>query len=369
MTDLHLSYRETGRLRALLRAWDERIAGEPPIALHRWASLAVWPIARSATVAASTGIEGNRLSVEEVEEVLAGGAVQGRVADVRDVRNYNRALEIANRAALREDFEWSQELLRRLNAAIIDGLEDDERGEYRSGPVVVGGMYEPPDHRLVPGLMTQLVDWLRAQDDDHTLIRAGLAHLNVVSIHPWLNGNGRAARVVGSLSLMRRGIAAPELVNIEAVIRAQPGAYVTALQETHGPAYQPDRHAATTWLEYFAGLAVDRLDLRTRLDAAIQADFGLLAMELDAAGRPLDWAPFLLAARIAPVRTAEVASRLGLSPSRARAMLAEAVGAAWLSAAGERRGRRYVPADRLADLPMRTPDVMDRLRRGRPVVD
>jgi len=367
MTDLHLSYRETGRLRALLRAWDERIAGEPPIALHRWASLAVWPVARSATVAASTGIEGNRLSLEEVEEVLSGGAVQGRVADVRDVRNYNRALDIANRAALRQDFEWTQELLRRLNATILDGLEDDERGEYRPGPVVVGGMYEPPEHHRISGLMTQFVDWLRADDDDHTLVRAGLAHLNVVSIHPWLNGNGRTARVVGGLSLMRRGIAAPELVNIEAVIRGQPDAYVAALQETHGSAYQPDRHAATAWLEYFAALAVDRLDLRTRLDAAIQADFGLLAMELDAADRPLNWAPVLLAARIAPVRTTDVGARLGLSPSRARAVLAEAVAAGWLSVAGQRRGRRYVAADRLAGLPMRTPDVMDRLRRGRPI--
>ena len=367
MSDLHLSYQRTDRLQALLDHWDERVAGEPPVALHRWANLAVWPAARSATVAASTGIEGNRLSVDEVDEVLAGGSVSGRTADIRDVRNYNRALDIANRAALRPDFEWTQELLRRLNATILDGLEDDERGEYRRGPVVVGGMYEPADHRVVPGLMAQLVDWLRAEQNDHTLIRAGLAHLNLVSIHPWLNGNGRTARVVGSLALMRRGIAAPELVNIEAVIRDQPDAYVAALQEAQGPTYQPDRHAATAWLAYFAALAVDRLDLRTRLDAAIQSDFGLLAMELDAARVSLDWAPFLLAARVAPLRTALVSDHLGLSASRARAMLAEAVAAGWLTPVGERRGRRYHAADRLAALPMRTPDVVERLRRGRPI--
>jgi Fic family protein len=363
MTDLHLSYATTERLAALLTEWDERVPDEPPLALHRWASLAVWPAARSATVAASTAIEGNRLSVEEVGEVLAGGAVAGRSADVQDVRNYNSALDLANRAALRENFEWSQELLRRLNATILSGLEDDERGEYRRGPVVVGGAYEPPDHRLLPGLMAQLVDWLQA-DDDHTVIRVGLAHLNVVSIHPWLDGNGRTSRVVGSLVLMRRGIAAPELVNIEAVIRSQPDAYVAALQETHGPTYQPDRHSATVWLEYFARLAVDRLELRTRLEGAIQSDFGLLSMELDAARLPTDWAPILLAARVGAVRTAQVTAHLGLSPSRARAVLAEAVAAGWLRPVGERRGRRYHPTDRLARLPLRTPDVMDRLRRG-----
>jgi Fic family protein len=358
MISLHVAYQHTRRLEELLRAWDERVASEPPVRLHRWAEVAVWPAARSATVAASTGIEGNRLTIDEVDEVLAGGSAAGSPADIRDVRNYNNALDMANRAALRPDFEWTQELLRRLNAAVLDGLEDDERGEYRREPVIVGGVYEPPAHQLLPGLMAELVDWLESAGSDHTLVFAGLAHLNVVSIHPWLNGNGRTARVVGSLALMRRGIAAPELVNIEAVIRGAPDEYVDALQVTHGPAYQPDRHSATAWLEYFAAIAVDRLELRTRLDAAIQADIGLLAMELDAANHPTAWAPVLLAARVVPVRTSLVAGRLGLSSSRARAILAEAVAGGWLVAVGERRGRTYEPSDRLAGLPLRTPDVL-----------
>ena len=71
--------------------------------------------------------------------------------------------------------------------------------------------------------MRELVDWLRGDDgSDHTLVQGGLTHLNVVSIHPWHNGNGRTAGVAGSLALMRRGIAAPELVNVESWIRAHP---------------------------------------------------------------------------------------------------------------------------------------------------
>ncbi len=367
MSGLHISYQRTAALDDLMRSWDESIAAEGPPALHRWTNLAVWPSARSATVAGSTGIEGNPLSAEQVEDVLAGGSIRADPADVRDVRNYNAALDIANRAALRTDFEWSQELLRRLNAEILAGLEDDERGEYRTGPVTVGGVYAPPDQLVVPILMTELVDWLRDEGADHTLVRAGLAHLNVVSIHPWLNGNGRTSRVVGSLVLMRRGIAAPELVNIESVIRADPAAYIAVLQETHGHTYQPDRHSATRWLEYFARISVDRLALRTRLDAAIQHDIGLLVMELDRANEPLAWAPILLASRIAPVRTAGLAGPLDLSMPRVRAMLAAAVAAGWLQTEGENRGRRYLSGPRLDPLPLRTPDVMERLRRGTPV--
>jgi Fic family protein len=369
MADLHITYQRTSTLARLLDAWDAQIATEGPVALHRWTNLAVWPSARSATVAGSTGIEGNPLSAEQVDDVLTGGAVSARPADIRDVRNYNGALEIANRATLRPDFEWTQELLRRLNATILSGLEDDELGEYRLGPVIVGGMYAPPDHHVVPSLMSEFVDWLRPDRDEHPLVRAGLAHLNVVSIHPWLNGNGRTARVVGSLVLMRHGVAAPELVNIESVIRANRDGYVAVLQETHGPTYQPDRHSATAWMEYFAALSVDRLALRARLDAAIQNDIGLLVLELDRADEPLDWVPILLAIRVAPARTAYVARQLGLSASRARAMLAEAVAAGWLRADGENRGRRYLSAARLVNLPLRTPEVMDRLRRGAPVED
>jgi Fic family protein len=367
MTDLHIAYQRTPELQRLLDAWDEQITAEGPVALHRWTDLALWPSARSATVAGSTGIEGNPLLAEQVDEILGGGLVAARPADIQDVRNYNSALEIANRAALRPDFEWSQELLRRLNGAITAGLEDDDLGEYRRGPVTVGGVYLPPDHHVVPALMGELIEWLRAEPDEHTLIRAGLAHLNVVSIHPWLNGNGRTSRVVGSLVLMRHGVAAPELINVESVIRANPRAYVDALQITHGPTYQPDQHAATVWLEYFAALSVDRLDLRARLEAAIQADVGLLSMELDRAGDPASWIPLLLAAAIAPVRTTQVAGPLGLSGPRIRAMLGAAVAAGWLVTDGENRGRRYLVGHRLQALPLRSPEMMGRLRRGAPI--
>jgi len=117
--------------------------------------------------------------------------------------------------------------------------------------------------------MADLVDWLRGEDALHPLVRAGLTHLNVVSIHPWLNGNGRAARVAGSLMLMRCGIGSPELLNVESEIRANRERYFEVLQETHGPEYQPSEHSATPWLEYFAEICVRRAEIRNRVTAAI----------------------------------------------------------------------------------------------------
>ncbi len=362
---LHIAYQETPALRRLLAAWDEGIAGEGPLARHRWTDIALWPAARSATVAGSTGIEGNPLGPEDVDAVLAGHPGERSTPDMRDVLNYNGALDLANAAALRPDFEWSQELLRRLNATILAGLPDDERGEYRTGPVTVGGIFVPPDATRLPALMRELVEWLRADDlRQHTVVRAGLTHLNVVSIHPWTNGNGRTARVAGSLALMRRGISAPELVNIESWIRSHPDAYAAVLQETHGPDYRPDERSATAWLEYFGAICVDRLDLRNGLLAAAQADIGILVIELSERAQPTTWAPVLLAARIGAIRTSAIAGPLGLSAPRVRAILASMVEAGWLAPVGDRRGRRYEAAPMLRALDLRSPALMERLRAG-----
>lgn len=362
MLDLHLAYQNTAHLQELLDSWDAHVAAEGPIVHHRWTDIALWPAARNATVAGSTAIEGNPLTPAQVDEVLSGGRVDARPTDIREVLNYNAALDLANRAALRPDFEWSQELIRRLNAVIMDGLEDDERGEYRQQPVTVGGVFLPPEHERLPALMAQLVDWLRTDEPVHPLVRAGLTHLNVVSIHPWVNGNGRTARVTGSLMLMRCGIGSPELLNVESEIRANRERYFDVLQATHGPRYEPLEHSATPWLVYFAEICVNRVEVRNRVTNAIPGDVGLLVMELQGSSAGPEWAIVLLSARLAPIRTTRIAEMLGLSPGRARAILAEMARAGWLEPDGERRGRRYRPSQRLLDLPLRTPELMDQLR-------
>ncbi len=361
MSDLHLAYTTTPRLRALLDQWDAAITQEPSISRHPWARISLWPAARSSTVAASTAIEGNSLTLEQVHEVLSGGTVQGSAEDIRDVLNYDSALDLANLMALRPDFEWTQEVFHRLNATILRGLEDDERGEYRTQPVTVGdGAYSPPDHQRVPSLMTQLVEWLRSPQDCHPIVQAGLIHLNVVSIHPWLNGNGRTARVAGSLMFMRCNVSAPELVNVEWAIRADPVRYVTVLQHTHGARYDPERHSATEWLEYFAELSVERLDVENRLSEATANDVGLIAMQLSGAGYSADWYAVLLGARIAPFRTAEMARALGLSTARVRAMVARLCRDGWLTAVDESRARYYTAGPRLLALPLRAPALWER---------
>ena len=93
--------------------------------------LVVWPAARDAAVSGSTGIEGNPLTPTEVEVVVAGAAVDADGAHIREVEDYNRALNLARDAAARPGFAWSHEVIHLVNATIMEGLPRDTHGDYR----------------------------------------------------------------------------------------------------------------------------------------------------------------------------------------------------------------------------------------------
>jgi Fic family protein len=95
-------------------------------------------------------------------------------------------------------------------------------GRYRTGEIhVTGGdplepSYTGPDADAVPALMSELVEWLRGGDlDSPAYARSAMAHLNLVGIHPWREGNGRTARALHTAVLARTGGPAPEFSSIE----------------------------------------------------------------------------------------------------------------------------------------------------------
>ena len=356
MRRLYVAYGETEALAGSLRAWDEGVERARNLGEHAWTHIALATSARGATVAASTAIEGNPLSPEQVANVLAGSPMAAQASAVREVLNYAAALDVARSAARRRRFRWTDELLRRLNATVMAGLPSDERGEFRREPVTVGA-YHPPDAVDVPALVEELIDWL-AEDRSHPLVRAGLVHLNVVSIHPWLDGNGRTARVAGALSLLRDDVGSPEILNVEAHLRADRDGYFAALLESQGERFDPENHSATPWLEYFAAACVLRLDVQERLFAATPGDFGALTMALVARGEPIEWAPMLLAARLGPIRTTQIATLLGRSAPQVRSMLSRMARGGWLVAEGDRRGRRYRAGRRLMAVDLQVPELL-----------
>lgn len=130
-------------------------------------------------------------------------------------------------------------------------------GQWREGAVYVTDVRDPsiaaytaPLTDELPMLMAELVDWLNADDSAHTLVRAAMAHLQLVSIHPWADGNGRMSRSLQTLMIAREGVLAPEFSSIEAWL-GRPGNTWEYYRELtlRGAVYLPEQDVAS-WIRF-----------------------------------------------------------------------------------------------------------------------
>jgi Fic family protein len=227
-------------------------------------------LVRATTVAQSTAIEGFRVA-EEDAVALVGGDVHANAGEVDRlaVECYARAMDHVSAMADDPEFRWSARVILDLHFDACSFQRDTCAGRWRSESVgIVDGqgrpVYQAPDAGDVPGLMADVVEWLEHGDRGaHVVIRAAMAHLHVVSVHPFRDGNGRVSRIVQSLALARDGLLAPEFGSIEEYLGEHTPAYYEALQRTHGATYDHRRDAGA-WVAFCVRAHLDQA--RRRLD-------------------------------------------------------------------------------------------------------
>lgn len=236
-------------------ALGQRIAGTP----HRWVT-ALRKFLTADAVAASNSIEGFTVSTVDVEDLIAGES------DV-DVSEENRQETLAYQWMMTylqtlhdvPDFCYSKGQLNALHW-MLQGHRHTSRkpaGQWRRGPVYVTDADDPniaaytaPDADAVPDLIAELVDWLNAKDDSHPLVRAAMAHLHLVSIHPWPDGNGRMSRSLQTLLIAREGVLAPEFSSIEAWLGRSRNTWEYYRElASRGPTYVPDQDVSS-WIKF-----------------------------------------------------------------------------------------------------------------------
>lgn len=183
----------------------------------------------------SAGIEGNRLTLQETALVLKEGIdISGKpLKDSIEVKNLGLAYDFLNELA-EQNVQITENYIRQIHKLLIGDDASLSPGEYRNiGVIITGSEHRPPEPFEVPIKMMELVEWIRENETQNPIIVSAIAHHEFVKIHPFKDGNGRTARILLNLILLKKGF---PICNIK---RDERPAYYDALSLADSGHYEP----------------------------------------------------------------------------------------------------------------------------------
>ena len=237
----------------------------------------------------SSQIEGTQSSLSGLllYELEQAPGVPRNDLDVVEVSNYVAALDHGI-ARLRGDFPLSNRLIREIHGVLLANGRGSEKspGEFRRSQNWIGGTrpgnarFVPPPHPAVPDCMAALERFLHADHDGlPLLVRAGLAHVQFETIHPFLDGNGRVGRLLITFLLCHGGALREPLLYLSLYFKQNRTTYYDLLDRVR---HEGDWEA---WLGFFLEgvrqVATEAVVAAERLEAMFQKDRAMI----EAAGR------------------------------------------------------------------------------------
>jgi len=313
-------------------------------------------------VQGSNSIEGYNASLDDVIAAVEGEPTmdadeetQHALAGYRDAMTY--VLQIAEDEAL----EIEEGLIKSLHFMMIKHDLRKNPGQWRPGDIYVRReesgeiVYTGPPSNEVPGLMDELLRDLR-RDGSPVLVKAAMAHLNLVLIHPFSDGNGRMGRCLQTLVLARDRVLAPVFSSIEEFLGRNTEAYYAVLGDVGAGSWKPERDARP-WLRFC--LRAHYIQIRTMLRRREEIEqLWNASVELtERNGLPERCAAALMDAaygfrirRGGYQASIETVAGEEISEQTATRDLKAMVELGLLDPVGERRARHYVAADETENL-------------------
>lgn len=301
----------------------------------------------------STRIEGNTLTLEQVESLLRGRQIAAPVGQQREALNYHEAMQYVQSVAASPSPRLSEDTVKAIHFIVTKSLPGDYNpGRYRSGQNFVVDrttrrtLFRPPSPERVQPLMEEYVRWLNTRHEGlNPYYRAALAHLNFVAIHPFDDGNGRTARVLEALVLYLAGYKSLELVSLEEYFGLDTQGYYHAIAGSLGPAYEPEGHDVSLWVEYYlrahaeqaSDAALEHRTVRAQLDALWEAFAGYVGGSLEQIYGLLN------ACRLESITNSVYQEVAGVGNQTAAKRLAQMVEAGLLERHGRGRATHYTP--------------------------
>ncbi|MFA6007741.1 MAG: Fic family protein [Candidatus Shapirobacteria bacterium] len=166
----------------------------------------------------SNAIEGNTLTLQETELVLNRGLTIGNksLQEHFEAINHKEGIQFLE-AFIEKKNDLNEEFIRSIHGIILKNINDQEAGNYRSANVrILGAVHIPPNPIKIPALMSEFISWYYA--NKYTLPVPELAawvHYHFVRIHPFVDGNGRASRLLMNLVLMQNGYPPAVILNVD----------------------------------------------------------------------------------------------------------------------------------------------------------
>ncbi len=312
-------------------------------------------LVRATSVESSTSIEGFHVSQEEALALVSGDE-QPNSEDENQlaVANYGRAMDHVSALAEDPGFRWLDRVILDLHFDSCYFQRDKDPGLWRTGPVgVTAGngrlLYEAPDPDQVVGLMTEVVDWLQNGDlDTHTVVRAAMAHLHLVSVHPFRDGNGRIARIIQSLVLAREGLLSAQFGSIEDYLGQHTPAYYAALQQVQAGYYQPQRDASR-WIDFCVDAHLIQARQRLEQIQIAGARWTILEQQIEKRGWPDRLVIALEQSLIGGTDRSKYVKEAEVSSATATADFRRLIDAGLIEQRGRGRGVEYYASDRLRE--------------------
>src|SRR3989337_397470 len=202
----------------------------------------------------STHIEGTALSLEQAQNILEGKKIKGvNRDDEKELLNYKKAMDFITKYLGKED-PITEGLIRELHRITVKGVRSDKAdpGNYRKiQNYVVNSLtreiiYTPPAPLEVPHLMREFAGWLNKNKDLSPVLTAGIAQFQLVHIHPFIDGNGRTARLLSTLILYKTDYDFKRLFSISEYYDKDRPDYYKAIQTVRN-----NDMDMTGWVEYF----------------------------------------------------------------------------------------------------------------------
>lgn len=154
----------------------------------------------------SNAIEGNTLTLKETRLVLQEGiTVKNKsLQEYLETINHKSAIEFVEELALSKS-KITQRNIREIHNLVLKGIDSNYSGKYRDLNIrITGSSHTPPDSLKIKELMARFVD-KKLNSKEHPIVEAAIAHFELVHIHPFVDGNGRTARLLMNLILIKKG--------------------------------------------------------------------------------------------------------------------------------------------------------------------